>query len=138
MSANRRDFIKFVVAGAVTAGCPIDLSLVAAQTEDAPKAHPADVDGEDNRICHQVRDKGSNFFTRPPATERHDVVIIGGGVSGLTETSTLFIFRSLDDRNYTAAYATSLLLACITFIIFIMMEFFRREVMTHDGTAEPA
>ena len=32
MSANRRDFIKFVVAGAVTAGCPIDLSLVAAQT----------------------------------------------------------------------------------------------------------
>src|SRR4029077_12447436 len=35
MSANRRDFIKFVVAGAVTAGCPIDLSLVAAQTGDA-------------------------------------------------------------------------------------------------------
>jgi protoporphyrinogen oxidase len=84
MSANRRDFIKFVVAGAVTAGCPIDRSLVAAQTGDAPRAHTADVDGEDNRICHQVRDKGSNFFTRPPATERHDVVIIGGGVSGLT------------------------------------------------------
>ena len=84
MSGNRRDFIKFVVAGAVTAGCPIDLSLVAAQTGDAAKAQVADVDGEDNRICHQVRDKGSNFFTRPPATERHDVVIIGGGVSGLT------------------------------------------------------
>jgi len=66
------------------------------------------------------------------------VLVVSGGVSGLTETSTLFIFRSLDDRNYTAAYATSLLLACITFIIFIMMEFFRREVMTHDGTAEPA
>ncbi|HEX9424660.1 MAG TPA: sulfate ABC transporter permease subunit CysT [Pyrinomonadaceae bacterium] len=64
------------------------------------------------------------------------VLVVSGGVSGLTETSTLFIFRSLDDRNYTAAYATSLLLACITFIIFIMMEFFRREVMTHDGAAE--
>jgi len=36
MSANRRDFIKFVVAGAVTAGCPIDLSLVA-QTGDPQK-----------------------------------------------------------------------------------------------------
>jgi protoporphyrinogen oxidase len=83
MSANRRDFIKFVVAGAVTAGCPIDLSLVAAQNGDAQKSHAADVDGEDNRICHQVRDKGNGFFARPPASARHDVVIVGGGVSGL-------------------------------------------------------
>jgi protoporphyrinogen oxidase len=81
MSANRRDFIKFVVAGAVTAGCPIDLSLVAAQTGDAQKSHGADVDGEDNRICHQVRD--GRVFSRPPASARHDVVIVGGGVSGL-------------------------------------------------------
>ncbi len=79
MSANRRDFIKFVVAGAVTAGCPLDLSLVAAQ--DARKAHAADVDGEDNRICHQVRD--GKVFTPPRASSRHDVVIVGGGVSGL-------------------------------------------------------
>src|ERR1700687_839706 len=84
MSANRRDFIKFVVAGAVTAGCPIDLSLVAAQTGDAEKKRSADVDGEDNRICHQVRDKGNSFVSRPPASARHDVVIVGGGVSGLT------------------------------------------------------
>jgi protoporphyrinogen oxidase len=80
MSANRRDFIKFVVAGAVTAGCPIDLSLIAAQASDA-KNREADVDGEDNRICHQVRD--GKVFTRPPASARHDVVIVGGGVSGL-------------------------------------------------------
>jgi protoporphyrinogen oxidase len=83
VSANRRDFIKFVVAGAVTAGCPVDLSLVAAQTPDSQKSHTADVDGEDNRICHQVRDKGSSSFNRPPASARHDVVIVGGGVSGL-------------------------------------------------------
>jgi protoporphyrinogen oxidase len=83
MSANRRDFIKFVVAGAMTAGCPIDLSLVAAQSDDAQKGHATDVDSEDNRICHQVRDKGSGFFARPPASARHDVVIVGGGVSGL-------------------------------------------------------
>jgi protoporphyrinogen oxidase len=83
MSANRRDFIKFVVAGAVTAGCPIDLSLVAAQTGDSKKSHAADVDGEDNRICHQVRDKGNQIFARPSASARHDIVIVGGGVSGL-------------------------------------------------------
>ncbi len=78
MSTNRRDFIKFVVAGSVAAGCPIDLSLLA-QTEN-PKA-PA-VEGEDNHICHQVRD--GKVFTRPPASVHHDVVIVGGGVSGLT------------------------------------------------------
>ena len=82
MSANRRDFIKFVVAGAVTAGCPIDFRWCAAQTGDAQKSHAADVDGEDNRICHQVRD--GKVFARPPASARHDVVIVGGGVSGLT------------------------------------------------------
>ncbi len=80
MSANRRDFIKFVVAGAVSAGCPVDQALVT-QTEEA---HPgaATVDGEENRICHQVRD--GKVFTRPPAAAKHDVVIVGGGVSGLT------------------------------------------------------
>jgi protoporphyrinogen/coproporphyrinogen III oxidase len=84
VSANRRDFIKFVVAGAVTAGCPMDLSLGEVQAADAKKDHAANVDGEDNHICHQVRDKGGLIFARPPASARHDVVIVGGGVSGLT------------------------------------------------------
>jgi hypothetical protein len=70
MSANRRNFIKFVVAGAVTAGCPIDISLVAAQTDQAQRNSAADVDGEDNRIFHQVRD--GKVFTRPAASARHD------------------------------------------------------------------
>jgi protoporphyrinogen/coproporphyrinogen III oxidase len=81
VSANRRDFIKFVVAGAVTAGCPVDLSLVA-QTTETPGTHAPTVDGEDNRICHQVRD--GKIFARPPVSAKHDVVIVGGGVSGLT------------------------------------------------------
>jgi protoporphyrinogen oxidase len=82
MSANRRDFIKFVVAGAVTSGCPIDLSLLAAQSRDSKKSH-VDVESEDNKICHQVRDQGNQIFQRPAASARHDVVIVGGGVSGL-------------------------------------------------------
>ncbi len=81
MSANRRDFIKFVVAGAVSAGCPVDLSLIA-QTADQNAGSNASVEGEDNRICHQVRD--GRVFSRPPASARHDIVIVGGGVSGLT------------------------------------------------------
>jgi protoporphyrinogen oxidase len=80
MNANRRDFIKFVVAGAVTAGCPIDMSLLAEQPDEAHRS-ATDLDGEDNRICHQVRD--GKVFTRPPASARHDAVIVGGGISGL-------------------------------------------------------
>src|SRR5438309_11861696 len=82
MSANRRDFIKFVVAGAVAAGCPVDLSLLAAPPEKSPE-----VEGEDNHICHQVRD--GKVFTRPAASAHHDVVIVGGGVSGLTAAHLL-------------------------------------------------
>jgi len=77
MSTNRRDFIKYVVAGSIAAGCPVDLSLLAA--EAAPRAA---VDGEDNRICHQVRD--GKEFTLPAPTSHHDFVIVGGGISGLT------------------------------------------------------
>lgn len=77
MGTNRRDFIKFVVAGSVAAGCPIDLSLLAAQTDSKPV-----VDGENNRICHQVRD--GKVFTPPAVSARHDIVIVGGGVSGLS------------------------------------------------------
>jgi monoamine oxidase len=76
MESDRRRFIKFVVAGSVAAGCPVDLSLLA-----APDATPA-VDGEHNEICHQVRD--GHRFSRPPASAKHDIVIVGGGMSGLS------------------------------------------------------
>lgn len=77
MSSNRRDFIKFVVAGAVAAGCPVDLRLLAASQPPRPA-----VAGEENTICHQVRD--GHHFSLPQVSARHDVVIAGGGVSGLT------------------------------------------------------
>ena len=76
MSTSRRDFIRYVVAGSIAAGCPVDLSLLAA---DSPTI---DVDGEHNQICHEIRD--GHQFAHPPATQKHDVVIVGGGVSGLT------------------------------------------------------
>src|SRR5664280_627090 len=75
MSTNRRDFIKFVVAGAVAAGCPINLTALPADAK-------TEVDGEHNEICHQVRD--GHTFTRPASSVNYDVVIVGGGVSGMT------------------------------------------------------
>ncbi|HWN99866.1 MAG TPA: sulfate ABC transporter permease subunit [Blastocatellia bacterium] len=59
------------------------------------------------------------------------VLVVSGGVSGLTETSTLFIFRSLDDRNYVAANAMSIVLAAVSFLILIVIEFFKKRAEEH-------
>jgi len=77
MSSSRRDFLKFVVAGSVAAGCPVDFSLFAA----APDVNPA-IEGEHFEICHKVRD--GHAFARPPVTKRCEVLIVGGGISGLS------------------------------------------------------
>ena len=55
------------------------------------------------------------------------VLVVSGGVSGLTETSTLFIYRSLDDRNYVGAYTMSVVLAAISFVILMVIEFFKKR-----------
>ncbi|MGH9580133.1 MAG: NAD(P)-binding protein, partial [Terriglobales bacterium] len=86
MSPTRRDFIRYVVAGSVAAGCPADLALLA----EPPAPRPA-IDGEQNEICHQVRD--GHHFSRPPISARHDVIIVGGGVSGL---SAAYFLRERD------------------------------------------
>lgn len=55
------------------------------------------------------------------------ILVVGGGVSGLTETATLFIFRSLDDRNYVGAYAMAAVLAGISFVLLLAMEYLKKR-----------
>jgi len=86
MKSDRRSFIKFVVTGSIAAGCPVDLSLVAAPAKATPL-----VDGEHNDICHQVRD--GHHFASPQSSTRHDVVIVGGGISGL---AAAWFLRDMD------------------------------------------
>src|SRR6266851_4875546 len=85
MSQSRRDFIKFVVAGSVTAGCPIDSTLLAVPAP-APQVH-----SEHFEVCHQIRD--GHAFERPAPTQKAAVVIIGGGVAGL---SAAYFLRGQD------------------------------------------
>lgn len=55
------------------------------------------------------------------------VLVVSGGVSRLTETSTLFIFRSLDDRNYVGANAMAVTLAAISFLILLVIELLKKR-----------
>jgi monoamine oxidase len=88
MSQSRRDFIKFVVSGSVAAGCPIDSALVAAPHSAAGDAV---VHGEHFEVCHSIRD--GKVFDRPDATAKAGVVVIGGGVAGL---SAAYFLRDTD------------------------------------------
>jgi hypothetical protein len=89
MSQSRRDFIKYVVAGSVAAGCPIDETLLPSTDSKSPGG--ALVHGEHFEICHQLRD--GHQFERPVATRKADIVIAGGGVAGL---SAAYFLRSKD------------------------------------------
>jgi monoamine oxidase len=88
MSQSRRDFIKFVVAGSVTAGCPIDSTLLAAPPDAAttPLIH-----SEHFEVCHQIRN--GHIFEHPAPTQKAAIVIIGGGVAGL---SAAYFLRGQD------------------------------------------
>ncbi|HKQ80293.1 MAG TPA: sulfate ABC transporter permease subunit [Blastocatellia bacterium] len=55
------------------------------------------------------------------------VLVVGGGVTRFTETSTLYIYRSLDDRNEVGAYAMVLALAVISFCLLWLMEYARKH-----------
>ena len=87
MSHSRREFIRYVVMGSVTAGCPIDSTLLAA----GPPARRPIAEGEHFEVCHQVRD--GHQFARPDATRQVGVVIVGGGVAGL---SAAYFLRGQD------------------------------------------
>jgi hypothetical protein len=79
MSQTRRDFIKFVVAGSIASGCPVDAALLA---EPSAGDSSAVVEGERFAVCHEIRDGHS--FAKPDATRKVEVVIIGGGMAGLS------------------------------------------------------
>ena len=88
MVQTRRDFIKFVVAGSVASGCPIDNAL---RSESAANDPSALVEGEHFAVCHELRDGHS--FGKPEATRKAEVVIIGGGMAGL---SAAYFLREKD------------------------------------------
>jgi len=54
------------------------------------------------------------------------VLVIGGGIQGRTETATLYIYRALDEREYTGAYSAALVLGLVSFLLVIGTDLFRK------------
>src|SRR5271167_1012497 len=83
---GRRRAIKYIIGGAVAA-CPFPSSarpLAGRGTQEASgvsRGLNTKLGSESNTICHQVRD--GTGFRLPKASNEYDVVIIGGGPSGL-------------------------------------------------------
>lgn len=55
------------------------------------------------------------------------VLVIGGGVQGQTETTTLYIFRALDERQYVGAYSAALVLGLLSLALVLGSELLRQR-----------
>ena len=55
------------------------------------------------------------------------IIVIGGAIQGVTETTTIYLFRALDDRNAIGAYSASILLALLSAVLLSIMEVFNRR-----------
>lgn len=83
MPFNRRQFLQ--IAGLATAGLALPRWLTACTT--APRDFPIVIGGEDFKVGHHVRDGGSIPAAAPSL--KKDVVVVGGGLAGLTAALAL-------------------------------------------------
>jgi sulfate transport system permease protein len=60
--------------------------------------------------------------------------VAGGGIQGVTETATIYIFRSIHDRNDIGAYSMAILLGVISVLTLLLMNSPRRR--TAKGTSD--
>jgi sulfate transport system permease protein len=55
------------------------------------------------------------------------ILVIGGGIYGYTETSTLYIYRALDERQYVGAYSAALVLGLSSLALVMGTDYLRRR-----------
>ncbi|NJN93876.1 MAG: sulfate ABC transporter permease [Anaerolineales bacterium] len=55
------------------------------------------------------------------------VLVIGGGLQGSTETTTLFIFRALDERQYVGAYSAAIVLGLFSLALIMGTDLLRKK-----------
>jgi sulfate/thiosulfate transport system permease protein len=62
------------------------------------------------------------------------VLVIGGGVQGRTETATLFIHRSLEERGYIGAYSAALVLGLFSLLVVLGSDLLRKREKPNSNT----
>jgi sulfate transport system permease protein len=55
------------------------------------------------------------------------VLVIGGGLQGSTQTSTIYIFHALEERQYVGAYSAALVLGLFSLILVMGTDLLRRK-----------
>ncbi len=55
------------------------------------------------------------------------VLVIGGGLQGSTETTTLYIFRALDERQYVGAYSAAIILGLFSLLLIMGTDLLRKK-----------
>jgi sulfate transport system permease protein len=55
------------------------------------------------------------------------VLVIGGGLQGSTQTSTIYIFHALEERQYVGAYSAALVLGIFSLILVMGTDLLRRK-----------
>jgi sulfate transport system permease protein len=61
------------------------------------------------------------------------LLVVSGNILGRTQTATLYIHDAIESFNTPGAYAASVLLAGVSFIMLIAMEAVRRRVERHEA-----
>jgi len=64
------------------------------------------------------------------------VLVIGGGIQGRTETTTMYIFRSLDERHFVEAYSAAILLGSFSVMIVLIADSIKRREEKHQSQEE--
>jgi sulfate transport system permease protein len=58
------------------------------------------------------------------------VLVIGGGISGRTETATVYIYRALDERQYAGAYSAAIVIGLLSLLLVIGTDLLHRKEKT--------
>ena len=64
------------------------------------------------------------------------LLVVSGNILGRTQTATLYIHDGIESFNTEGAYAASVLLAGVSFVMLIVMEALRKRVEAHERPDE--
>jgi len=60
--------------------------------------------------------------------------VAGGGIQGLTETATIYVYRTMQNRNEVGAYSMAILLGLISIAVLITMNLLRHRPASEKET----